>query len=101
MLLSRIKVVGRSMEPTLRHNQEILASSIPFIFKKPKVGDIVILKRKNCIIKRIAKIKNNKFFISGDNKNESIDSRHFGWVGKREIVGKVIWFSGSLTLPYY
>jgi len=90
MLLSKIKVVGRSMEPSLKHNQIILASSVPFFFRKPKVGDIVVLKKKKFIIKRIAKINKNKFFVVGDNKEESTDSRNFGWIFKQNIVGKII-----------
>ncbi len=91
MLLARIKVVGHSMEPTLKQNQIVLASSIPYFFKKPKVGDIVVLKRQKYIIKRISKIKKEKIFVEGDNKKESTDSRSFGWIGKDSILGKVIY----------
>jgi nickel-type superoxide dismutase maturation protease len=91
MLLFRVKVAGHSMEPALKHNQIIIASSIPYIFRKPHTGDIVVLSHSKCIIKRIVKVKENEVFVVGDNKNESTDSRNFGWVNKKEIIGKVIY----------
>ncbi len=89
LLLSRFKILGHSMEPTLKQNQTVIASSIPYFFMKPKVGDIVILQRERCIIKRISKISGDNFFVQGDNK-ASTDSRDFGWINKKEIIGKVI-----------
>ena len=90
MLLSKIKVIGRSMDPTIKNNQLILASSIPFCFRKPKVGEVVVLKKNKFIIKRITRINKDRFFVEGDNKKESTDSRNFGWISKSEIVGKMI-----------
>jgi len=90
MLLFRVKIIGHSMEPTLRNNQTVIASLIPYFFRKPKVGDIVVVQRVKCIIKRIAKIKKNNIYVVGDNSSKSTDSRNFGWVNKKEIIGKVI-----------
>jgi nickel-type superoxide dismutase maturation protease len=90
MLLSKFKIEGQSMVPKLKHGQIVFASSIPYIFRKPKVGDVVIAQHGRCIIKRIARIKENKVFVVGDNKKESSDSRNFGWIGKEKIIGKVI-----------
>lgn len=90
MLLSRARVVCYSMEPTLKHNQTVIVSSIPYFFSKPKIGDIVILQHERYIIKRISKIKQEKIFVEGDNAKESTDSRNFGWIDKKEILGKVI-----------
>ena len=78
------------MAPTFREGDNVLVSSIPYFFSNPKVGDIVILKREKYIIKRITKMRNGKFFLVGDNKKESTDSRNFGWVSEKEILGKVI-----------
>jgi nickel-type superoxide dismutase maturation protease len=90
MLLSKFKIEGQSMSPALKHNQKVFASSIPYVFRNPRVGDIVILLHGRCIIKRIARIKENKVFVVGDNKKQSSDSRNFGWIGKEKIIGKVI-----------
>ncbi len=79
------------MEPNLLNNQTVLASSIPFIFSKPKNGDLVVFKVDNRIyVKRVKEIKNQKFFLIGDNKKDSLDSKKFGWIAKKDIIGKVI-----------
>lgn len=42
------------------------------------------------IIKRIIKIENNRYFVEGDNKAASTDSRDFGMIDKDNIIGKVV-----------
>lgn len=78
------------MKPRLKNGDVVLVNRLSYFFRKPKLRDIVVLKRETYIIKRIAAIKGNQIFIIGDNKKESKDSREFGWVSKKEIVGKVI-----------
>lgn len=76
--------------------QSVLVSSIPYLFSKPKINDIVAFKEKNTgkiFIKRIAKIDNQKYFVKGDNKRDSLDSRELGWIKIKEIIGKVIYRS--------
>ena len=84
------------MEPTLHEEDVVLISSLPYLFKNPKVEDVIVLKRQKYIIKRITKEDRGKFFVEGDNKKESTDSRDFGWVFKKEIFGKVIYHFSSL-----
>lgn len=80
------------MKPTILQGQTVLVSKIPYLFSKPKVGDIVAFKKEEKIfIKRVVKIDNEKHFVKGDNKKDSMDSRRFGWIERREIVGKVIY----------
>lgn len=79
------------MEPAILQGQTVLVSSIPYLFSKPKSGDIVAFKREEKIfIKRIARIEGQKYFITGDNKNDSMDSRKFGWISRKAIIGKII-----------
>lgn len=88
MLLSKIKVVGHSMEPSFYSGDFVLASSIPYLFGKPKVGDIIVFKKTNKIFtKRIAKIDREKYFVKGDNNKDSLE---IGWIPKNEILGKVM-----------
>lgn len=55
-------------------------------------GDVVVIdKSGDYFIKRVVDIKEDKFFLEGDNKKESIDSRKFGWISKQQIIGKVIY----------
>lgn len=81
--------------------QSVLVSNIPYLFSKPKNGDIVVFKKEpafakassgkeKIFIKRIARIAGQKYFITGDNKNDSLDSRGLGWIRRQDILGKVI-----------
>lgn len=88
--LFKFKVDGQSMTPTFRHGDVVLINRLSYFLSKPKIGDVVVLKRGKYIIKRIVKVKEKKLFVIGDNKKESTDSRKFGWIDKKEIVGKVI-----------
>lgn len=79
------------MLPTLKEGDKIIISNIPYIFKKPAVGNIVAFKLKNNIfLKRIKHVKRDKYFLEGDNKIDSIDSRAFGLINKNQILGKFI-----------
>lgn len=85
----KYKIVGRSMSPTLKPGQNILVNRL----SKVKPQDIVAAKDPRdgkILIKRVQKITNGKFYVLGDNPNESTDSRHFGWITKKDIIGKVI-----------
>ena len=91
MLLARFKVSGHSMEPQIKNGEEVLVTSIIYLFKKPKINDIVAFKEdKKVLIKRIIRIDGDKYFVAGDNKNDSLDSKTFGLISKRQILGKII-----------
>jgi nickel-type superoxide dismutase maturation protease len=93
MLLSRIKVLGHSMMPTLSPKQEVVVSSVPYIFSKPKVGDVILLKhpkQKTFLIKRITSKKGSKYMVLGDNEKDSLDSTDFGLIERKHILAKVI-----------
>lgn len=76
------------MLPTLKPGQDVL---VLCWFVKPKAGDIVALKVKGKeMIKRIQMSSDSGIFVIGDNKKESTDSRKFGWIKKKEIIGKVV-----------
>ncbi len=91
LFLSRFKISGHSMTPTYSEGDSVLASSIPLLFSKPKKGDVVVFEKYNRLyIKRIGKIDKEKYFLVGDNKKDSHDSRRFGLVSDNQIKGKVI-----------
>lgn len=80
------------MEPLFLHGDKILTTSLFYLFKSPRINDIVVFREKNKIfLKRITKIKKNKYFISGDNQNDSLDSKDFGAISKNQILGKFIY----------
>ncbi len=78
------------MNPAFRAGDTVLVNRLSYFLSKPKIGDVVVLRRRKYIIKRIVGVKEKKVFVIGDNKKESMDSRKFGWINKKEIVGKVI-----------
>jgi|SRR5581483_324847 len=117
MFLSLFKVAGNSMLPTFKPGQLLLVSSIPYLFKKPKVGDVVVVKDPRDgkpLLKRITEIvqsrhsgkrsdsriplgirrfwtsqnDENTYFVTGDNFRKSTDSRSFGEITKENIIGK-------------
>ncbi len=91
MLLSRFKISGHSMAPTYSEGDNVLVSSLPLIFARPKKRDVVVFEKFNRFyIKRIAKIEKGKYFLVGDNKKDSFDSRRFGSVKRNQIKAKVI-----------
>ncbi|MEK7160284.1 MAG: S26 family signal peptidase [Patescibacteria group bacterium] len=93
LLLQKFKIQGHSMEPKIKDTDVVLVSFIPFLFKNPAVGDIVAFnnKGKQILIKRIKKIENGRYYVRGDNKDDSLDSRNIGFISKSRILGQVIY----------
>lgn len=77
------------MLPTLKPGQDVL---LLCWFLKLRVGDMVVFKKNGKeMVKRISKFldREKMIFVVGDNQRESTDSRHFGWVDKSRIIGKI------------
>ena len=94
--IRKFKISGHSMEPLLKADDKVLASYIPYFFSNPKIGDLIALispTTQKTLIKRIKEVENDSYFITGDNANDSHDSRSFGWIRKKDIIGKVIYNS--------
>jgi signal peptidase I len=53
------------------------------------VKEPYILEKMNYEFK-VEKVPKNKVFVLGDNRNDNIDSRIFGAISTRSIIGKVI-----------
>lgn len=80
------------MAPTLNDKDLIIVSNIPFLFKKPQIDDIVAIKYKGkVLIKRVEEIMDDKYFVNGDNKKDSLDSRKFDHILLKDILGKLIY----------
>lgn len=78
------------MLPTLKDGDEVLARKEANL----QIGDVVVARhpfRQTLIIKRITEISTcGKLFLKGDNPAESTDSRSFGKILKKDVLGKVI-----------
>ncbi|MBI2075877.1 MAG: S26 family signal peptidase [Candidatus Aenigmarchaeota archaeon] len=86
--LMRFKIRDKSMEPSFGEGDYVVANKLAYLFRKPKIGDVVVAKHDGSfIIKRITKTKGGRYFVCGDNGKYS--SRL--WIGRKNIVGRV-WF---------
>lgn len=57
------------------------------------MGDVVVTidpKSDDNLLKRIIKVENGSYWVEGDNKKDSYDSRRFGWVLRNMLLGKAI-----------
>ena len=77
------------MEPTLHDGDWILARSTD----RAAVGDLVVVERPDrpglLIVKRVAEVRTDGYWVLGDAPDASTDSRHFGPVPR--VLGRVIW----------
>lgn len=84
------------MSPSLNPGDTVFASPLPYFFSSPRKNDIIICqdpRDKRVLVKRLVGIDNNKYFVAGDNPSSSTDSRTFGLINRRGIIGKVIYIS--------
>jgi nickel-type superoxide dismutase maturation protease len=94
MLLGRrygLTVDGDSMAPTLKSGDRVLVDPRASV----NAGDVVLadhpFKSSLRIIKRLLSIESDgRMFLTGDNAAESSDSRVFGVISRKHLVGKVV-----------
>lgn len=87
-----MRVTGRSMEPALHEGDYVLVNRLTYLFSLPHKNDIVVVRHPvtgRLIIKRVVRITGERYFVQGDHSSQSTDSRMFGAVAKKHIVGKV------------
>lgn len=80
------------MEPSYEDSSVLLISKIALKFGF-KAGDVVLAfdpRDKRPILKRIVDISREGVYLEGDNVTQSTDSRTFGIVSKKNIIGKVV-----------
>jgi signal peptidase I len=115
-----VEVRGPSMEPTLKQGRRLLVSNAYWLVGPIRQRDIVVAHPEgmdDVIIKRVAGLAGDKMrvddspnnysitsgepyvvpagtlFLIGDNRPMSSDSREFGPVQEKDIIGKVIVFA--------
>jgi nickel-type superoxide dismutase maturation protease len=82
------RVAGESMVPTLTPGRIVLVRS----FRTLRVGEVVIVRHDGLEkIKRITMLEDGLVFVTGDNPEQSTDSRSFGWLPEELVVGKLLW----------
>jgi nickel-type superoxide dismutase maturation protease len=89
--LRRFRVQDTSMQPTLHPGDRILIAT----WLTPHVGDLAVVRDpewpSTYVVKRVAAQTKSGVDVRGDNANVSRDSRHFGAVPRRLIVGRVVY----------
>jgi nickel-type superoxide dismutase maturation protease len=88
-----VVVSGASMAPTLNEGDWVVVRWKPRR-KKLEAGNIVIVERDDQpgiqYVKRITKIEKKRYWVEGDNSEPSIDSRSWGFLTRKEIIGKYL-----------
>ncbi len=90
----RFRIVGESMLPLLVPGTEVLINSSAYWQRRPQPGDLVVAYHPRQpglrLIKRVVYVDDDGCFLRGLNAAASTDSREFGLVPWREIVGQVV-----------
>jgi len=93
-MIQILKVTGESLSPLFLAGDFVVVSKIPCVLRKIKAGDIVVFKQPvyGTLIKQVDHFSTDgkEIFVMGTNP-ESTDSRQFGPLSHRQLIGKVIW----------
>lgn len=85
-----VAVSGDSMLPTFRSGDWLLVAWADTF----RIGDVIVVEREErpgvFLIKRVERNDDGKYWVEGDNKSISTDSREWGAVAEIEIVGRVV-----------
>ncbi len=85
----RVRVVGRSMEPTLAEGEFVLVDRA----RQPRPGQIVVAHHPHrndlLVVKRLQAFEHRRLFLVSDNPTEGTDSRTWGPVEFNQMVGVV------------
>lgn len=93
LVVSPYRIHGSSMLQTYSSGDFILVDKLSYRFRDPKPGDVVVFNsplgqpQVNRVVREVAP---GSYWLEGDNKDESTDSRQFGPVNRTAIVGRVM-----------
>ena len=92
-MLKLLKIVGDSLTPGYEHGDFVLVSKIPFFLRSPSPGDVIAFHQPGygLLIKRIQSITPDGALNVTGTHPESVDSRVFGAVRQKDLIGKVVW----------
>lgn len=89
-LVRRIEVAGVSMLPELAPGDRLVVLRWPHL----AVGDIVAFAdpedSARVLVKRVSRLHALSIEVAGDNEGASRDSRQFGPVSRRDVLGRVV-----------
>ena len=89
--LLRVAIAGESMAPTLSDGEWWIA----WRTTKCRPGDVVVFDHPTrpgmLAVKRVVRIDGDSWWVEGDNPERSTDSRHFGPLPQRRVLGRLMW----------
>ncbi|HUF32886.1 MAG TPA: nickel-type superoxide dismutase maturation protease [Acidimicrobiales bacterium] len=87
----RVVVAGDSMRPALEPGERLVVLR----GLRPRVGDVVAAPDPRCpgriVVKRVAAVGPDGVELAGDHPAASTDSRTFGPVERRRVLGRAVW----------
>jgi signal peptidase I len=93
-MLRLLKVKEDSLAPDFQEGDFVVTIKIPLLRLNLRLGDIVVFRQPEygILIKKVERFTpdGESLFVVGSHPN-SIDSRRFGAVPRRDLIGKVIW----------
>ena len=91
----RVRIVGRSMLPTLSPGERVLFDRLAYRLEMPRKGDIVLARHPARpgvrLIKRVGErngLAPDEFWLLGDNAEESTDSRTLGPFSREDVLAR-------------
>ncbi len=93
-MIQIIKVTGESLSPLFQEGDYVLVVKIPVLLRYLQSGNVIVFRHPyyGVMIKRIESINpdTDEIYVIGSHP-ESTDSRDFGPIQRKDVVGKVIW----------
>ena len=107
-ILTSYTVQGHSMDPTLHNGEFLGVYLLSYLRSRPQIGDIVVVSYAGDSSVRFVKriegmpgdtvqvngadtvLASDQYFVEGDNRDHSTDSRVYGPITKNQIIGKVV-----------
>jgi nickel-type superoxide dismutase maturation protease len=92
--VARYRVEGASMAPAYEDGERLLINRVSSRHRSPRQDDVVVVRdpqdRSRLLLKRVIEVRGDgAVWVLGDNIAESRDSRLFGYVERRDVVGRV------------
>jgi hypothetical protein len=99
-LFHLLKITEQSLTPDFQEGDFVITLKVPLFFDHYKEGDVIVFDQVSYgrMIKRVQAVspEDNSLFVLGSHPN-SIDSREFGAVQTKTVLGKVIWHISKKT----